>query len=168
MHLFISQPTSPVARSHLSVVWDPGDPHWSPKTTIFTPKMSPFSSTAFQEASRTTINLSRSPNAPFLLSTHLTCGKGPCIGHLGPWGPHQSPQTILFTAKTSLFSLAAFQMVRPSNSLSKLPNASFPVSTHLTDGKGPCISHLGPRGPPLEPPNNLERVLLVLTLSESG
>ena len=44
MHLFFSQPTSPMARGHVSAIWDPGDPHQSPQTTIFTPETSTFSS----------------------------------------------------------------------------------------------------------------------------
>ena len=44
MHLFFSQPTSPVARGHVSAIWDPGNPYPSPQTTIFTPETSPFSS----------------------------------------------------------------------------------------------------------------------------
>ena len=44
----------------------------------------------------------------FFFSTHLTPGKGPCIGQLGPLGLHQSPQTTIFTHRTSPFSLAAF------------------------------------------------------------
>ena len=32
MHLFFSQPTSPMARGHVSAILDPGDPHWSPQT----------------------------------------------------------------------------------------------------------------------------------------
>ena len=50
MHLFFSQPTSPVARGYVSAIWDPGDTHWSPQTTIFTPKTSPLSLAAFQES----------------------------------------------------------------------------------------------------------------------
>ena len=36
MHLFFSEPTSHVARGHVSAIWDPGDPHRSPQTTIST------------------------------------------------------------------------------------------------------------------------------------
>ena len=45
-------------------------------------------------------------------------------------------------------------MLRTSNTLLKLPNTPFLLSPHLTRGEGPCISHLGPWGPPSEPPNN--------------
>ena len=38
-----------IARVHLFTMWDPGDPHPSPQTTIFTPETSPFSLAAFQE-----------------------------------------------------------------------------------------------------------------------
>ena len=50
MHLFFSHPTSPVARGHALAIWDPGDPHWSPQTTIFTPETNPLSLAAFQES----------------------------------------------------------------------------------------------------------------------
>ena len=53
--------------------------------------------------------LSKLPNAPFLLSTHLTSGEGPFIGHLGPWGPHMKPPNNIIYPWTSPFSLAAFQ-----------------------------------------------------------
>ena len=33
--------------------------------------------------------------------------EGPCIGHLGPWGPLLEPQTTIYTPKMSQFSLAA-------------------------------------------------------------
>ena len=44
-----SQPTSPVAWGHVSAIWDPGDPYWSPKTTIFTLKRRAFYLAPFQE-----------------------------------------------------------------------------------------------------------------------
>ena len=44
--------------------------------------------------------------------------------------------------------------VKTSDFLSKLPNESFFSSTHLTPGKGPCISKLGTLVLPLEPPNS--------------
>ena len=30
MHLFFSQPPSPMTRGHVLAIWDPADPHWSP------------------------------------------------------------------------------------------------------------------------------------------
>ena len=38
-----------MAGGHVLAIWDPGDPHWSPQTTIFTPKISLFSLATFQE-----------------------------------------------------------------------------------------------------------------------
>ena len=38
-----------MARGHVSAIWNPGDPHQSPQTTIFTPETIPFSLAAFQE-----------------------------------------------------------------------------------------------------------------------
>ena len=157
-----------MARGHVLAIRDPGDPHWSPKTTIFTPKTNLFSSATFQESQGPVILSLNCQMHLFISQPTSPVARSHVSAVWDPGDPHRSPQTTIFTPKTSLFSLAAFQKVRTSNSLSKLPNASFLLSTHLTHGKGPCISHLGPRGPPLEPPNNLERVLLVLTLSESG
>ena len=108
MHLFPSHPTSPVARGHVSAIWDPGYPHQSPQTTIITPKTSPLSLVVSKRV-RTSNTLWKLPNAPFLLSTHLTCGKGQCVGHLGPWRSNRSPQTTKFTPIMSPLSLAANQ-----------------------------------------------------------
>ena len=54
---FYSQPTLPVAKGHVVVIWDPGDPHQSPQTTKFTPETSLYSSTSNC--------LSKLPNEPF-------------------------------------------------------------------------------------------------------
>ena len=44
----------------------------------------------------------------FFFSAHLTTGKGPCIGQLGPWGPLSETRNNNTTPETNPFSLAVF------------------------------------------------------------
>ena len=45
----------------------------------------------------------------FFFSAHLTTGKGPCIGQLGPWGPLSETKKNNTTPETNPFSLAVFR-----------------------------------------------------------
>ena len=76
----------------------------------------------------------------------------PPAGTLG--APIGAPKQQYLPPKRAHCPWPLFKRVRTSNTLLKLPNAPFLPSPHLTHGKGPCIRHMGPWGPPLEPPNN--------------
>ena len=51
---------------------------------------------------------------------------GAMIGHLGPRGPHQTPQTAIHTPKVTRFSLSTFNVGKDPSSRPKIAN-----DTHL-------------------------------------
>ena len=90
MQLFFSHPTPPMVRGHASAIWDPGDPHWSPQTTIFTPKTSPLSLAAFQKGKDQLYSLETAKYTFSSLTGEVGFFGGSDGGPQGPrWPMHQ-------------------------------------------------------------------------------
>ena len=89
-----------------------------------------------------------------LLSPYLICGKGPCIGHLGPCGPPSEPPKDKIYPQKEPFVFSRFPRGLGPVILSGNCQMQLFFSHPTSHGKGRCIGHLGPWGPPSEPPKN--------------
>ena len=89
-HLF-SQPTSSMLWGRRLAIWDPGDPHQPPQTTIHTTKATQFSLTTFN------VGKDLSSHPKIANDTHLFSQSTSSMpwGHRSaiwdPGGPHQTP-----------------------------------------------------------------------------
>ena len=86
---------------HQLAIWDPGGPHQTPQTAIHTPKVTQFSLSTF--------NVGKDPSShPKIANdTHLfsqptsSMPWGRRLAIWDPWGPHQTPQTAIYTPKVT-------------------------------------------------------------------